>query len=123
LLKGCGGEKPEKFEASFVYAGFAKLLEDDPAGGRLSMEELARLTQKWRDSHPLREWRRRNGYSTQQAALVLDAKEARILHLEESEFPRDDEMKTITQRTGITRDHWTTWDRALPRGRTVPTRD
>jgi hypothetical protein len=45
------------------------------------MEDLARLTQKWKDSHPLKEWRRRKGYLTQQAALVLDVNEARILHL------------------------------------------
>lgn len=87
------------------------------------MEDLARHTQEWKDRHPLKEWRRRKGYSSQQAALVLDVKEAQILHFEAGESPTDDEMKTITQRTGITRDHWTTWERALPRGRTIPTRD
>jgi DNA-binding XRE family transcriptional regulator len=80
------------------------------------MEDLARRTQEWKDSHPMKEWRRRKGYSTQQAALILDVKEARILHLEAGESPTDDEMKAITQRTGITKDHWTTWEQAIPRG-------
>ncbi len=84
------------------------------------MEDLARRTQEWKDSHPLKQWRQRTGYATQQAALVLDIREARILHLEVGEPPTDDEMKTITQRTGITKAHWIAWERALPRGRTIP---
>ena len=83
------------------------------------MEDLARRTQGWKDSHPLKEWRRRNAYSTQKAALVLDIKESRILTVEAGEAPTDDEVKTITQRTGITKDHWTTWEQAIPRGRAV----
>ncbi len=84
------------------------------------MEDSARRTQEWKDSHPLKEWRRRNAYSTQKAALVLDIKESRILTLEAGEAPTDDEMKTITQRTGITKDHWATWEQAIPRSRAVP---
>jgi hypothetical protein len=86
------------------------------------MEDLARHTQEWEDSHPLKEWRRRNAYSTQQAALVLDIRESRILTVEAGEAPTDDEMKVITQRTGITKDHWTTWERALPHSRAVSSR-
>jgi hypothetical protein len=86
------------------------------------MEDLARHTQEWKDSHPLKEWRQRNAYSTQQAALVLDIKESRILTVEAGEAPTDDEMKVITQRTGITKDHWITWERALPHGRAVSPR-
>ncbi len=84
------------------------------------MEDLARRTQEWKDNHPLKQWRKRTGYATQQAALVLDIQEARMLHLETGEPPTDDEMKTITQRTGITRAAWATWEDAIPRGRTVP---
>jgi hypothetical protein len=86
------------------------------------MEDLARHTQEWKDSHPLKEWRQRNAYTTQQAALVLDIKESRILTVEAGEAPTDDEMKVITQRTGITKDHWITWERALPHGRAVSPR-
>jgi hypothetical protein len=114
--KDCRGLKPGKFEASFVSAGFARLSKTIRQEGAPSMEDLAILSQKWKDSHPLKEWRRRKGYSTQQTALVLDVKEARILHLEAGESPTDDEMKAITQRTGITKDHWTTWEQAIPRG-------
>jgi len=84
------------------------------------MEDLARRTQEWKDGHPLKRWRHAQGYTTHQTALVLDIKEPRILHLEAGESPTDEEMKTITQRTGITKDDWTTWERALPRGRAVP---
>jgi hypothetical protein len=87
------------------------------------MEDLARRTQDWKDSHPLKEWRQRNAYSTQKAALVLDIKESRILTVEAGEAPTDDEMKVITQRTGITQAQWTTWERAIPRGRAVPHQD
>jgi hypothetical protein len=84
------------------------------------MEDLARRTQEWKDSHPLKQWRKRTGYPIQQAALVLDIQEARMLRLETGEPPTDDEMKTITQRTGITRAVWAAWEHAIPRGRTVP---
>jgi len=86
------------------------------------MEDLARRTEEWKDSHPLKEWRRRNAYSTQQAALVLDITESRILTVEGGEAPTDDEMKIITQRTGITKDLRTKWERALPRSRAVAPR-
>jgi hypothetical protein len=79
------------------------------------MEDLARRTQGWKDRHPLKEWRRRNAYSTQKAALVLDIKESRILTVEAGEAPTDDEMRVITQRAGITQAQWTTWERAIPR--------
>jgi hypothetical protein len=85
------------------------------------MEDLAARTQEWKHNHPLKEWRHRKGYKTQQAALVLDIKEARIVQLEIGEPPTDSEMKTITQRTGITKDQWTRWERAVPHGRAVPT--
>jgi hypothetical protein len=87
------------------------------------MEDLARRTQEWKDRHPMNEWRRRNAYSTQQAALVLDMIEKRLQDLETGEPPTDQEMKMITQRTGITQAQWTTWERAIPRGRTVPHQD
>jgi transcriptional regulator with XRE-family HTH domain len=69
---------------------------------------------------PLKRWRHAQGCTTQQTALVLDIREQRILQLEAGESPTDDEMKIITQRTGITKDDWATWERALPRGRAVP---
>jgi hypothetical protein len=84
------------------------------------MEDLPRRTQEWKDSHPLKRWRHAQGYTTQDAAKVLDINEARIPQFEVGESPTEEEMKTITQRTGITRDHWTTWERAIPRGRVVP---
>jgi hypothetical protein len=84
------------------------------------MEDLDRRTQEWKDNHPLKRWRHAQGYTTHQAALVLDIKEARIPHLEVGEPPTEEEMKTITQRTGITKDHWTIWERAIPRGRVPP---
>ncbi len=84
------------------------------------MEDSARRTQEWKDNHPLKQWRQRTGYTTRQTALVLDIKEARIVHLEAGESPTDDEMKTITQRTGITQAVWATWEGTIPRGRTVP---
>ena len=84
------------------------------------MEDLARRTQEWKDSHPLKRWRQRNGFASQEAARVLDIVEARILHLEVGEPPTNGEMKTITQRTGITQAQWTTWERAIPGGRVVP---
>jgi transcriptional regulator with XRE-family HTH domain len=83
------------------------------------MEDLARRTQEWKKSHPLKRWRQRKGYPTSQAALVLDIWEARILKLELGESPTEDEIKTITQRTGITKDDWIAWERAIPRGRGV----
>ncbi|HLW60133.1 MAG TPA: hypothetical protein VKV57_09475 [bacterium] len=84
------------------------------------MEDLTRRTLEWKESHPLKQWRRRKGYAPQQAALVLDFPEARLLNLEVGDPPTDDEMKTITQRTGITQAQWTVWERAVPRGRAVP---
>ncbi len=83
------------------------------------MEDLARRTQEWKDSHPLKRWRYAQTYTTQGAALALDIKEARILQLEAGDPPTGEEMRAITQRTGITRDHWTAWERAVPGGRVV----
>jgi hypothetical protein len=83
------------------------------------MEDLARRIQGWKERHPLKRWRHGKGYPTPQAALVLDIQEARILKLETGESPTEDEMKTITQRTGITKDDWTAWERAVPPGRGV----
>jgi len=87
------------------------------------MQDLARRAQEWKDTHPLKRWRQTQVYSTQQAALVLDMMEKRIQDLETGEPPTDHEMKTITQRTGITQAQWTTWERAIPRGRAVPHQD
>ena len=94
------------------------LIRDDTLGGRL-MEDLARRTQECKESHPLKRWRQRKGYPTPQTVLVLDIQEPRILKSEMGESPTEDEMKTITQRTGITKDDWTAWERAVPPGRGV----
>ena len=84
------------------------------------MEDLARRTQEWKDRHPLKQWRQREGYTPQQAGRVLDIMAARMVHLEGGESPTDDEMKTITQRTGITQAVWAAWEQAKPRGRVPP---
>jgi len=84
------------------------------------MEDTARRTREWKDRNPLKRWRRRKGFTTQLAALVLDIGEARILQLETGQPLTNDEMKTITQRTGITQAVWASWEGAIPRGRTVP---
>ncbi|HKV45763.1 MAG TPA: hypothetical protein VJT32_13985 [bacterium] len=81
------------------------------------MDDLRLRTQEWRESHPLKQWRRSQGYSIRQAGIVLDMLETRILHLEVGEPPAEDEMATIAQRTGITKDSWTAWERVLPRDR------
>jgi hypothetical protein len=80
------------------------------------MQDLAQRAQEWRDIQPLKRWRQTQAYSTQQAALVLDMVEKRIEDLETGDPPTDHEMKTITQRTGITQAQWTTWERAIPGG-------
>jgi hypothetical protein len=88
------------------------------------MQDLARRAQEWKNTHPLKRWRQAQVvYSTQQAALVLDMMEKRIQDLETGDPPTDHEMKTITQRTGITQAQWTTRERAIPRGRAVPAQD
>jgi hypothetical protein len=78
------------------------------------MEDLARRTQEWQDRQPLKRWRRRKGFTAHLAALVLDIGETRILQLEAGQPPTNDEMKTITQRTGITQAVWATWEQATP---------
>jgi hypothetical protein len=84
------------------------------------MEDSARRTQEWKDRNPLKRWRRRKGFTTQLAVLVLAMGEARILQLEAGQPPTNDEMKTITQRTGITQAVWATWEGTIPRGPTIP---
>jgi transcriptional regulator with XRE-family HTH domain len=81
------------------------------------MDDKAKRTQDWRDSHPLVVWRKAQDLTSQQAAEKLGITARRLLELEiVSRRPSDAEMKTITERTGINRDQWTAWELANPRG-------
>ena len=86
------------------------------------MEDLARRTQEWKDSHPSKEWRLRNAYSTQKAALVLDIEESRILTVEAGEAPTDD---VDEGHHPAYRNHKGSLDhmgQAIPRGRAISPR-
>jgi hypothetical protein len=80
------------------------------------MDDKARRTQDWRDSHPLVVWRKAQDLTSLQATEKLGITARRLLELEIGSRPSDTEMKTITERTGIDRDQWTAWELANPRG-------
>ena len=80
------------------------------------MEYLARRTQDWRDSNPLKRRREAGGLTTHQVAEILGMTNAQVLKLEAGASPTDAEMTMVTRGSGITRTQWTAWERAMPRG-------